>query len=126
MIDKVNVSLFRQFQGFYCLSKLKIWLNNDVFLISLLFRIVSNLNHIHLPLFMIHNVNVILFRQFLGFFCLSKLIIWLNYDVILISLVFRIVSILNHIHLPLFLIYKVNVILFRQFLGFYSISKLIV
>ena len=65
MIDKVNVSLFRQFQGFYCLSKLIIWLNNDVFLISLLFRIVSNLNHIYIPLFMLSHVNVIIFSRLL-------------------------------------------------------------
>ena len=101
-------------------------LNHDVFLISLLFRIISSLNHIHLPLFMIHKVNVILFRQFLGFYCLSKLIIWLNHDVFLILLFFRIVSSLNHIHLPLFMIHKVIVMLFRQFLGFYCLSKLIV
>ena len=37
-----------------------IWLNHDVFLISLLFRIVSCLNHIDLPLFMLNNVNVII------------------------------------------------------------------
>ena len=37
-----------------------IWLNHDVFLISLLFRIVSCLNHIDLPLFMLINVNVII------------------------------------------------------------------
>ena len=80
MINYVNVSLFRQFLGFYYLSKLIIWLNHNVFLISLLFRIVSNLNHIWIPLFMLCNVNVIIFRQFLGVYCLSKLIVWLNHD----------------------------------------------
>ena len=124
MLCKVIVSLFRQFLGFYCLSKLIIWLNHDVFLISLFFRIVSNLNHIHLLLFMIHKVNFIIFSQFLDFYCLSKLTKWLNHDVSLISLLFRIVSSLNQIHLLLFMIFKVNVILFRQFLGFYSLSKL--
>ena len=78
----------------------------------MIFRIRESLNHIHLPLFMINEVNVSLFRQFLGFYCLSKLIIWLNHDVFLMSLLFRIVSSLNHIHLPLFMIHKVNVILF--------------
>ena len=97
MIHKVNVIIFIQFLGFYCLFKLIKWLNHDVFLISLLFRIVSSLNHIHLPLFMIHKVNVILYRQFLCFYCLSKLITWLNDDVFLMSLLFRIVSNLNHI-----------------------------
>ena len=58
MINKVNVALLRQFLGLYCLSKLIIRLTNDVFLILLLFRIVSSLNHIHLHLFMINKVNV--------------------------------------------------------------------
>ena len=52
MINNVNVTLSRKFLGFYCLSKLIIWLNHDVFLISLVVGIVSSLNHIHLPLFM--------------------------------------------------------------------------
>ena len=85
MIHKVNVIIFRQFLGFYCLCKLVIWLNHDVFLTSLLFRIVSSLNHVHLPMFMIHKVNVILFRRFLGLYCLSKLEVWLNHDGFLIS-----------------------------------------
>ena len=58
MINKGNVTLLRQFLGFYCLSKLVIMLTHDVFLISLLFMNVSSLNHIHLPLFMINKVNV--------------------------------------------------------------------
>ena len=119
MINKVNVTLFRQFLGFYCLSKVIIWLNQDVFLISLLFRIVSSLNHVDLPLFMINKGNVTLFRQFLCFYCLSKVIIWLNHDVFLMSLLFRIVSSLYQFHLPLFMIYKLIVTLLRQFLCFY-------
>ena len=78
MLNKVNVTLLRQFLGFYCLSKL------IVFLVSLLFRIVSSLNHIHLPLFMLNKVNVTLLRQFLGFYCLSKLIVWFNHVVFLV------------------------------------------
>ena len=66
MINKVNVTLLRQFLCFYCLSKLIIRLTHDVFLISLLFRIVSSQNQFHLPLFMINKVNVTLLRQFLG------------------------------------------------------------
>ena len=76
MINKVNVTLLRQFLGLYCLSKLITRLTHDVFLISLVYRIVSSLNQFHLPLFMIKNVNVTLLRQFLGLYCLSKLIIW--------------------------------------------------
>ena len=76
--------------------------NHDAFFISLLFRIFSSLNNFQLPLFIISKVNVTLFRQFLGFYCLSKLIIWLTHDVFFISLLFRIVSSLNHFQLPLF------------------------
>ena len=125
MINKVNVTLVKQFLGLYCLSKLIIWLTYDVFLISLIFRIVSSLNQFHLPLFMINKVNVTLLRQFLCFYSLFKRLIKLNHDVFLISLLFRILSCLNHIHLPLFMIDKVNVTLLRQFLGFYCLSKLI-
>ena len=126
MINKVNVTLLRQFLCFYCLSKLIIRLTHDVFLISLLFRIVSSLNQFHLPLFIIIKVNVTLLRQFLGLYCSSKLIIWLSYDVFSISLLFRIVSSQNQFQLPKFMIYKVNVTLLRQFLGMCCLSKLII
>ena len=126
MINKLNVTLLRQFLGLYCLSKLIIWLTHDVFLISLLFRIVSSQNQFHLPLFKIIKVNVTLLRQFLGLYCLSKLIIRLTHDVFLISLLFRIVLIQNQFHLPLFVINKVNVTLLRQFLGLYCLSKHII
>ena len=66
------------------------------------------------------------FRQFLGLYCLSKLIIRLTHDVFSISLLFRIVSSLNQFHAPLFMINKVNVQLLRQFVGLYSLSKLII
>ena len=54
------------------LSKLIIRLTDYVFFISLLFRIVSSLNHFQLPLFMISKVNVTLLRQFQDLYCLSK------------------------------------------------------
>ena len=79
--------------------------------------IFSSLNQFHLLLFLIIKVNVTLLRQFLGLYCPSKLIIMLTYDVFLISILFRIVSNLNHFDLVLFMIYKVNVTLLRQFLG---------
>ena len=50
MINKVIVTLLRQFLGSYCLSKLIIRLTYHVFLISFLFRIVSIQNQFHLPL----------------------------------------------------------------------------
>ena len=109
MINKVNVTLLRQFLNLNCLTKLIIWFTHDFFLISLLFRIVSSLNQFQLPLFMINKVNVKLLRQFLGLYCPSKLIIWLTHDVFLISLLFRIVSSLNQFQLPLFMINKLNV-----------------
>ena len=125
MINKVNITLLRQFIGLYCLSKLIIRLTHNVFSISFLFRIVCTENQFLLPLFMINKLNVTLLRQFLGLYCLSKLIIWLTHDVFLISLLFRIVSSQNQFHLPLFKIIKVNVTLLRPFLGLYCPSKLI-
>ena len=125
MINKVNVTLLRQFLGLYCPSKLTEKLTHDVFLISLSFRIISSLNQFQLPLFMINKVNVTLLRQFLGLYCPSKLTEKLTHDVFLISLSFRIISSLNQFQLPLFMINKVNVTLLRQFLGLYCPSKLI-
>ena len=93
---------------------------------SLLFRIVSSLNLFHEPLFLINKANVALLRQFLDLYCLSRLIIMLSHVVFLISLLFRFVSSLNQFHVPLFMINKVNVQLLRQFLGLYSLSKLII
>ena len=126
MINKVNLTLLRLFLCLYCLSKLIIRLTHDVFLIEFLFRIVCTENQFHLPLFMINIINVTLLRQFLGLYCLSKLIIWLSYDVFLISLLFRIVSSQKQFHLRLFKIIKVNVTLLKQFLGLYCPSKLII
>ena len=117
MNNKVNVTLLRQFLCLDCSSKLIIRLTHDVCIISLFFRIVSNQNQFHLPLFMINKVNVTLLRQFLGLFCLSKLIIRLTHDVCIRSLLLRIVSGLNKFNLPLFMNNKVNVTLLRQFLG---------
>ena len=111
MNNKVNVTLLRQFLGLYCFSKLIIRLTHDVCIKSLLFRIVSGLNKFHLPLFMINKEKVTLLRQVLCFYCLSKLIIWLTHDVLIISLLFIIVSSQNQFHLPLFMINKVNVTL---------------
>ena len=109
MINKVNVTGLREFLGLYDFYKHIIKLSHDVFLISLLFRIVSNLNHIHLTLFMINKVNITLLRQFRGLFGLSKIFIRLTHDVFLISLLFWIVCSLNRFHLQLFMINKVNI-----------------
>ena len=124
MLSKVNETMLRQFLGFYCLSKLRIWLNHDAFFMSILFRIVSSLNHFQLPLFMLSKVNETILRQFLGLYSLLKLRIWLNHDAFFMSILFRIVSSLNHFQLPLFMLSKVNETILRQFLGFYCLSKL--
>ena len=126
MIYKVNVTLLRQFVNLLCLSKLTIRLTHDFFLISLFFMIFSSLNHIDLPLFMINKVNDALLRLFLCLYCFSKLMIRLTQDGFLISLLFRIVSSLNHIDLALFMINKVKITLLRQFLDLYCVSKLII
>ena len=126
MINKVNVILLRQFLRLYCLSKLIIRLTHDVFLMSLLFRIVSSQKQFHLPLFKIIKVNVTLLKQFLGLYCPSKLIIRLTHVVCLISLLFMFFSILNQFRLSLFMINKVNVTLLRQFLRLYCLSKHII
>ena len=126
MIYKVNVTLLRQFVNLLCLSKLTLRLTHDFFLISLFFMIFSSLNHIDLPLFMINKVNDALLRLFLCLYCFSKLMIRLTQDGFLISLLFRIVSCLNHIDLALFMINKVKITLLRQFLDLYCVSKLII
>ena len=124
MISKVNETFLRQFLSLYSLLLLRIWFNHYAFFMSILFRIVSSLNHFQLPLFMISKVNETMLRQFLGFYCLSKLRIWLNLDAFYMSILFRIVSSLNHFQLPLFMLSKVNETILRQFLGFYCLSKL--
>ena len=84
------------------------FLNDDAFFMSMLFRIVSSLNRFQLPLFMISKVNETFLRFFLGLYSLLMLRIWLNHDALFMSILFRIVSSLNHFQLPLFMIIKVN------------------
>ena len=124
MLSKVNETMLRQYLGFYCLSKLRIWLNHDGFFMSILFRIVSSLNHFQLPLFMISKVNETFLRQFLGLYSLLMLRIWLNHDAFVMSILFRIVSSLNHFQLPRFMLINVNNMLLRQFHKFFCLSKL--
>ena len=124
MLSKVNEIILRQFLGLYSLLMLRIWLNHDGFFMSILFRIVSSLNHFQLPLFVIRKVNETFLSQFLGLYSLLMLRIWLNHDASFLSILFRIVSSLNHFQLPLFVISKVNETILRQFLGLYCLSKL--
>ena len=57
---------------------------------------------------MLSKVYFLLLTLFLSLYCLSKLIIWLNHDPFLISLLLRIVSSLNYFQLPLFMLRNVN------------------
>ena len=124
MLSKVNETMLRQFLGFYCLSKLRIWLNHNALFMSILFRIVSSLIHFQLPLFMLSKVKETILRQFLGLYSILMLRIWLNHDAFFMSILFRIVSSQNHFQLPLFMLSKVNETMFCQFLGLYSILML--
>ena len=124
MLSKVNEIILRQFLGLYSLLMLRIWLNHDGFFMSILFRIVSSLNHFQLPLFVIRKVNETILSQFLGLYSLLMLRIWLNHDASFLSILFRIVSSLNLFQLPLFMLSKVNEIILRQFLGLYSLLML--
>ena len=45
---------------------------------SILFRILDSLNHIHLPMFMLSKVSIAIIKQFLCFHCLNELIMCLN------------------------------------------------
>ena len=81
-------------------------LNHEVILISLLLKSVHSLNQIQLPLFILSKVNIAISRPFPCFRCLTMLIIRLNHEVIFISLLFRFVHSLNHIQLPLFVLFN--------------------
>ena len=108
MLSIVNNTQLRKFLGFYCLSKLRIWLNHDAFFMSILFRIVSSLNHFQLPHFILSIVNNTQLRKFLGFYCLWKLRILLNHNAFFMSILFMIVSSLKNFQLPLFMLRMVN------------------
>ena len=62
MLSKENVTFLKYFLGLYSLSKLRIWLNQDAFFMSILFRIVFSLNHFQLPLFLLSKENVTYLR----------------------------------------------------------------
>ena len=93
--------------------------------ISILFRILDNLNHIHLLLFMLIAFSIAILKQFLCFHCLTKLMIYLNPKVILISILFRILDSLNHNHLPLFMLITLSIALLKRFLIFHCLTMLI-
>ena len=126
MLITLSIALLRRFLCFHCLTKLVICLNPYFIFISILFRILDSLNHIHLPLFMLSKVSIAILKQFLCFHCLTKLIICLNPQVIFISILFRILHSLNHIQLPLFMLITLSIALLRRFLCFHCLTKLII
>ena len=71
---------------------------------------------------MLSKLNIAILRPFLCLYCLTRLIICLNHEVLFISLLFKILHSLNHI---LFMLSKVNFARLRQFLCFDCLSKLI-
>ena len=115
MLSKVNIAILRPLLCFHCLTKLIIRLNHERIFMC---RILHCLNHIQLPLFMLSKVNIAILRPFLCFRCQSKLIVRLNDEVIFISSLFRFLHSLNHIQLPLLMLCKVNIAIFRPFLCF--------
>ena len=62
---------------------------------------------------MLSKVNIALLSLFLGFHCLTKLIICINHDFICISLLFMSLQSLNNIQLHLFMMNNVNFTLFK-------------
>ena len=87
--------------------------------VSLLFRIVSRLNH-----FQLHLIHVQLGKCYI-IKIVSRLLLSIQARImvksryVFVSLLFRIVSRLNHFQLHLFMFSKVNVTLLGQFLDFY-------
>ena len=121
VLRKVSIAILKQPLCFHCLTKLVICLNPYFIFISILFRIVDRLNHIHLPLFILSKVSIAILKHFLCFHCQNKLIICLNPYFIFISILFRIVDRLNHIHLPLFILSKVSIAILN--VSMLSLSK---
>ena len=126
MLIKVSIAILKQLLCFHCLIKLIICIKPYATFISIFFRILDSLNHIHLPLFMFSKVSIAILTQLLCFHCLTKLIICLNPYVIFISLLFRILQSLNHIQLPLLMFITLSIALLRRFLCFHCLSKLII
>ena len=121
----LSIALLRRFLCFHCLTKLVICLNPFFIFMSILFRIVDSLNHIHLLLFMLSKVRIAILKQFQCFHCLTMLIKCLNPQVILISMLFRILDSLNHIQLPLFMLITLCIALLTWFLCFHCLTMLI-
>ena len=64
-------------------TQARIMVQSRCVFISLLFRIASSMDRLQLHLFVFSKVNVTLLRQFLGFYCPSKVGLWLNHDAVL-------------------------------------------
>ena len=99
----------------YCLFKLITWLTHDAIFMSILFRIVSSLNHFQLPLFVLSKVNVTCFKIFSSLVLSIQAYNMVKSRCFLILLLIRIFSSPNLFQLPLFVLSKVNVTCFKIF-----------
>ena len=115
----LSTALLRRILCFHCLTKTVICLNPYVNFMSILFRILDSLNHIHLPLFMLSKVSIAILKQLLCFYCLTKLIICIKPKVIFISILFRILD-------SLFVLRKVTIAILKLLLCFHCLTKLII
>ena len=125
MFIMLSIALLRLILCFHCLTKTVICFNPQVNFMSILFRILDSLNHIHLPLFMLSKVSIAILKHCLCFHCLNKLIMCLYPYVIFISILLRILKSLNRIQLPLLLFIMMSIALLRRILCFHCLSKLI-
>ena len=123
MFIMMSIALLNLILCFHCLTKTLICLNPKVIFMSILFRILDSLYHIHLPLFMLSKVSIAILKQLLCFHCLNKLKICLNPKAIFISILFRILQSLNHIWLPLFMFITLSIALLRRFLLFHCLTR---
>ena len=126
MLITLIIALFRRFLCFHCLTNLVICLNPYFIFISIIFRIVESLNHIHLLLFVLRKVSIAILKQLLCFHCLTKLIICLKPLVIFISILFRNLQSLNRIQLPLFMFITLSIALLSRILCFHCLTKTVI
>ena len=123
MFSNVNVTLLRQFLGFYCPYKLGLWLNQDAFLYHC--YLGSFLDWITFSYICSCSVSKRYIIKTVSRLLLSiQARIMVKSRCVFVSLLFRIVSRLNHFQLHLFMFSKVNVTLLRQILGFVCPYKL--
>ena len=123
MFSKVNVTLLKQFLGFYCPYKLGLWLNHNAFLYN--YYLGSFLDWITFSYICSCSVSKPYIIKTVSRLLLSiQARIMVKSPCVFVSLFFRIASCMHHFQLHLFMFSKVNVTLLWQFLGFYCPYKL--